>query len=115
MLNKAIMSSSNAKNDNFRKKGRKREPVGGRSELGELLATLRTERDWTLLQASSETGISHRIIAKLEKGQLDTSITNLEKYLRFFGFTLSAKRIEDLSTATDQPSVTLDDKGLPQW
>ncbi len=99
----------------FRKKGRKRGPVKGRSEIGDLLSTLRTEQGWTLHHAAEEAGISHRIIAKLEKGGLDTSINHLEKYLNLFGFTLSAKRIESKAIESKQESVTLDHKGLPKW
>ena len=88
------MTSSDLKDSDFRKRGRKRRPISGGSELGDLLATLRTEQGWTRITAAKESGVSDRIIAKLENGKLDTSISNLERYLNLFGFTLSAKRIE---------------------
>ena len=97
----------------FRRKGRKRRPPSGGSEVGNLLSTLRTQQGWTIFEASQAAGISNRIIAKLEKGQQDTSISNLEKYLNFFGFTLSVKPIElDLR---ESETKTLDEKGLPLW
>jgi len=109
------VNSSALKDPNFRKKGRKRRPVSGGSELGAFLSVLRTEQGWTLLTAAQESGISHRVIAKLEKGRLDTSITNLEKYLNLYGFTLSAKKTDANPLDTRKSSVTLDDKGLPKW
>lgn len=103
------------KSENFRTKGRKRRPVQGGSELGDLLETLRTDQGWTLETAAMESGISIRVIAKLEKGRHDTSIANLEKYLNLFGLTLSAKRIEIKPKEPEAPMVSLDEKGLPKW
>jgi transcriptional regulator with XRE-family HTH domain len=83
-----------------------------------LLSTLRTQQGWTLLDAAQHAGISHRIIAKLEKGRLDTSVTNLEKYLTLYGFTLAAARIEEPSSPPAQlqeKQPSLDKKGLPTW
>lgn len=103
------------KQTDFRKKGRKRRPTSGGTELGDLLKTLRTEHGWTLPDAAQESQISHRIIAKLEKGKLDTSIANLERYLNLFGFTLSARHMAATQADETQIVVQLDDKGLPKW
>ena len=107
------MADSAQDSENFRKKGRKRRRQDG-SEIGDLLSTLRTEQGWTLQDASNEAGVSHRILAKLENGKLDTSISNLERYLNLFGFTISSKRI-GAAKKSQKDEVTLDDKGLPKW
>lgn len=86
--------------------------------MGDLLSTLRTQQGWTRLDASRESGISPRIIAKLEKGGLDTSLVYLEKYLNVFALTLSAKRIAPPPPprAAEKPSgPELDERGLPKW
>ncbi|MCX6128296.1 MAG: helix-turn-helix transcriptional regulator [Proteobacteria bacterium] len=109
------MAASAPKTMDFRKKGRKRRPQSGGSELGDILKTLRTEQGWTLLDASQESAISHRIIAKLENGQIDTSIANLEKYLKLFGLTITVKRIDASQKEEVQNKIELDKKGLPKW
>ena len=110
-----IVDSPDVKDGNFRKRGRRREPVTGGSDLGDLLETLRTQHGWTLQVAAEKSGISHRILAKLEKGRLGTSVAHLEKYLQVFGFTLFAKRIDEPKSEVTSTSVQLDDKGLPKW
>ncbi len=107
------MPSLKQKAPNFRHKGRKRTPPAGRSRIGDLLVTLRTQEGWTLLDAERESGISDRILAKLEKGRLDTSISYLEKYLNLFGFTLSTQRKDEMEISQEKPLI-LDEKGLPQ-
>ena len=101
------------KDPNFRQRGRRRGPLKGGSEIGNLLATLRTQQGWTLVEASHQAGISHRTLAKLERGGLDTSLSNLEKYLNLFGFTLIAKRMG--SDKKEDTNLDLDEKGLPLW
>ena len=109
------MDSAEPKSTSFRNKGRKRRPLNGGSELGDLLETLRTEQGWTLNTAAEESGISKRIIAKLEKGRLDTSAAHLEAYLNLYRFTLSAKSADANKFEKGPQSVALDDKGLPKW
>ena len=104
------------KTQKFRKKGRYREPQSGGSEIGDMLRKMRVTQGWTLLDAEKETQLSRRIIAKLEKGGVDTSIKNLESYLNFYGLTLSVKQMEAGSKKEKDTSPKgIDEKGLPEW
>ena len=104
------------KTQKFRKKGRNREPLSGGSEIGDVLRKMRVTQGWTLLDAEKEANLSRRIIAKLEKGGIDTSIRNLERYLNFYGLTLAVKRIGAGSKEEKNPLPKgVDEKGLPEW
>lgn len=114
-LGDSIVESSDFKTENFRKRGRKRKARNGGTEFGDFLETLRTEQGWTLHRAAEESKVSHRVIAKLENGKLDTSLANLENYLNLYGFTVAAKRLEQSPADIQAPGMALDDRGLPKW
>ena len=108
------MKDRNPKDQQYKKKGRLRKESN--SEIGNQLRLLRVSQGWTLVQAGKESGISHRIIAKLEKGGSNTSIKHLEDYLDFYGLRLSTKPLEDIRPKeSDNEKIDLDEKGLPKW
>jgi transcriptional regulator with XRE-family HTH domain len=75
--------------------------VGSR-DIGARLRQLRRSRNWTLQQASEQTGVALSTLSKIERGDLSPTVTTLQRIASGFGLgsaSLLSERMEDIRVA----------------
>jgi transcriptional regulator with XRE-family HTH domain len=59
-----------------------------RQELGAIFLEIRTEEGYTQRQMAEKIGCPQYMISRLENGNIDLKLSNLQKYMAAFGYNL---------------------------
>jgi transcriptional regulator with XRE-family HTH domain len=80
-------------------------------EVGAKLQQLRRERNWTLQDASRETGIAVSTLSKIEREALSPTVTTLSRIASGFRIDAATLLTDDSGGATGRQSITRFDDG----